>query len=327
VESERPAASSAGPPAIEVAGLTWRYGPLLALDDVSFSVRQGEIFAYLGPNGAGKTTTINTFCGLLPVGPGVVRIGGRDVAREPVAVKQHIGVVTDASNLYPELTCRRNLDYFGELYGLHRPERRERVEELIETFGLAEKADARFRSLSRGQKRRLTIAAALIHRPGVLLLDEPTTGLDVPSARSLRELIRGINRSGATVFLTTHNLVEAEELADRILILVKGRVVTRGTANEIRRRVASAQTISVTFSGPVAEAELRAGCPAVQAASQAEGHWRLEVADRHAALAQLLALAERRGVVIEELLAGAPSLEDAFVSILGEHGPVEERER
>lgn len=302
--------------AIEVSKLTKRYGDLTAVDNVTFSVAEGEIFAYLGPNGAGKTTTISILCGLLPRDAGTTAVCGVDIDQDPVAVKQRIGVVPENSNLYPELTCRRNLEYLGELYGLARPARRTRTDELLGTLGLADKSDTPFRSLSRGMKRRLTVAAALVHSPEIVLLDEPTAGLDVPSARALRETIKAINRDGTTVFLTTHNLSEAEVLSDRVLILVKGQVVAEGTAAEIRQRVEKARTVRVTFSGDVAGEALRAVCPAVRSASCASGTWQLEVTDTHAAVAQIISLAEKQHLKIAEVSTAGVSLEDAFMTIL-----------
>ncbi len=301
---------------VRVSGLCKSYGELKALNDVSFTVHQGEVFAYLGPNGAGKTTTINILCGLLPRDAGEVSIGGADVERDPVFVKERIGVVPEESNLYPELTCRRNLEYLGELYGLPHAARKAGVAELLETFGLTEKAAAPFRALSRGMKRRLTVAAALIHSPEIVFLDEPTAGLDVPSARALRALIREINRDGTTVFLTTHNLAEAEALSDRVLILVKGHVVAEGTAAEIRRRVEEARILSVVFSGEVFEQSLCDGCPAIRSAVQADGKWRLEVDDLHAAVCELAAFAQQRNVQILEVNGASTTLEDAFMSLL-----------
>jgi ABC-2 type transport system ATP-binding protein len=301
---------------VSVAGLGKKYGSLVALEGVSFQVPKGDIFAYLGPNGAGKTTTINILCGLLERDEGEVRILGRDVARDPVFVKSRTGVVTENSNLYPELRCRRNLEYIGELYGLRSAERRHRAGELLDSFGLAEKAGAPFGSLSRGMKRRLAIAAALVHRPQVLFLDEPTTGLDVPSARSLRELVRTVASQGMTVFLTTHNLFEAEELADDVAVLVAGRVVARRTVGEIKQRVGGARSLSVRFSQDVREESLRSACPVVTAAALQDGFWHLEVAELHEALDQLLSFCRCEGLRVEEVATKEPTLEDAFVSLL-----------
>lgn len=303
-------------PIVSVSNLTKHYGTVAALQDVTFAVRPGEILAYLGPNGAGKTTTINILCGLLRRDSGEVKICGAHIGRDPVAVKRQIGVVPDASNLYPELHCRRNLEYLGELYGLSRTDRRRRAEELLKTFGLSDKAATPFRALSRGMKRRLTVAAAFVHAPRVVFLDEPTSGLDVPSARALRALIHDLNRDGTTVFLTTHNLAEAESLCDRIIILVKGRVVAEGTAAEIRQRAAQVRSLSVCLSGEVTEAALCKACPAVQSAACIDGRWRLDVSDTHAAVAQITAFAERQGCRISEIATTTPNLEDAFMTIL-----------
>jgi|UniRef100_A0A7V6A469 ABC-2 type transport system ATP-binding protein len=308
-------------PAIAVSGLSKSFGSLQALSEVSFSVPRGEIFAYLGPNGAGKTTTIRILAGLLPRDDGEVSICGTDVARDPVVVKERIGVVPDESNLYPELTCRRNLEYLGELYGLARGVRAQKAAELLSFFGLKDRGTTPFGALSKGLKRRLTIAAALVHDPEVVFLDEPTSGLDVPSARALRELIRTINRQGATVFLTTHNLQEAEALSQRVLILIKGRVAALGTPAEIRQRVQGLNLLAVTFSAEIEAAPLLRACPAVLQASRRNGTWRLEILETHAALEQLVAFAGGAGVRISEVSAVTASLEDAFMSFLKEGGP------
>jgi ABC-2 type transport system ATP-binding protein len=243
------------------------------------------------------------------------------VAQDPVFVKQRIGVVPDGSNLYPELNCRRNLEYLGELYGLPRRERAARAAELLSFFDLTNRATTPFGALSRGLKRRLTIAAALVHDPELVFLDEPTSGLDVPSARALRELIRTINRRGATVFLTTHNLNEAEALSQRVLILIKGRVAALGTPGEIRQRVQRLNLLTLTFSQEIEPDRLRRACPAVLQISPQNGTWRLEVTEAHAALEQLLAFAGHEGVQLKEINTMVASLEDAFLSLLEERSP------
>jgi len=312
---------------IEVAGLSKSFGSLKALHNVSFVVRQGEIFGYLGPNGAGKTTTIKILCGLLPRDGGTVRIGGVDIAEDPVAVKQRLGVVPDDSNLYPELTCFRNLDYLGELYGLSRAARRARASELLGIFDLTDKTATPFGALSRGLKRRLTIAAALVHAPEILFLDEPTTGLDVPSAKALRALIQRINRQDkVTVFLTTHNLFEAEDLCQYVQIIHQGQALAAGTAQAIRQRVTGRKTLEVTFDGPVPDDWWQApgyrGRPPVPV----NGRWRLETAGQelHQVLTFLLARAAAAGVKIIDLEAGGANLEEAFLAILQEQRPGQE---
>ncbi|MFP3868916.1 MAG: ATP-binding cassette domain-containing protein [Desulfobacteraceae bacterium] len=308
-------------PAIVVSGLSKNFGSLKALSEVNFSVQQGEIFAYLGPNGAGKTTTIRILAGLLQRDAGEVSICGADVAQDPVLVKGCIGVVPDESNLYPELTCRRNLEYLGELYGLRRGARTIKAGDLLSRFDLADRATTPFGALSRGLKRRLTIAAALMHDPEVVFLDEPTVGLDVPSARALRELIRTINYRGTTVFLTTHNLSEAEVLSQRVLILIQGRVAAQGTPEEIRHRVQRLNLLTVSFSPEIEGEHLLRACPAVLKSCSQNGVWRLEVAEAQAALEQLVALARGAGVRISEIHTITPSLEDAFMSFFEEGSP------
>jgi ABC-2 type transport system ATP-binding protein len=196
--------------AIEVSRLTKVYRaskdspPLRAVDGVDFAVREGEVFAFLGPNGAGKTTTIRMLTGLTHPTSGQARLMGLDLARDVARIKKRVGVVPEASNLYDELSAFDNLVFAMQLYGVPRAERKVRAEELLGRFRLGEKRDVPFAKLSRGMKRALTIAAALAHRPRLLFLDEPTTGLDVMSARSLRRLIAGLREEGVTVFLTTH---------------------------------------------------------------------------------------------------------------------------
>jgi len=305
--------------AITVKGLCKSYRDVRALDDVSFAVRRGELLGYLGPNGAGKTTTINVLSGLLTRDSGDVAVCGTDVAWDPVTVKQRIGVVPEESNLYPELTCRGNLIYMGELYGLSKAARRSKADALLALFNLTDRASMPFRALSRGMKRRLTVAAALVHSPEVLFLDEPTAGLDVPSARHLRSHIRAINQAGTTVFLTTHNLAEAEELSTRILILIKGKIVAEGSPLAIGERVANVIRLSVKLSDDIDEAQLRRHCPAILSVSVKGKTLVLDVSDTHLAVAQLVSFAEQEGVRILQMASALPSLEDAFVSILEQH--------
>ena len=310
------AANDVSDSVICVGGLCKSYGKTIALNDVDFSVRRGEIFGYLGPNGAGKTTTISILCGLIRRDAGDVRICGGDIDIDPVIVKQQIGVVPEESNLYPELTCRRNLEYLGELYGLSRASKRTRAAELLEEFDLSYKAEAPFRTLSRGMKRRLTVAAAMVHRPSVVFLDEPTAGLDVPSARALRSLIRTMNCNGATIFLTTHNLAEAESICDRILILVRGRVAAEGDTDQIIRQATKAHRISLVLSADVAGNLLQQACPAVKAASLSDRRWTLDVTEVHDATMEIAAFTEKRGIQVLEITSSGASLEEIFMTIL-----------
>jgi ABC-2 type transport system ATP-binding protein len=211
--------------AIDVNELTKRFGDFTAVGQISFEVKQGEIFGFLGPNGAGKTTTIRMLTGLSKPTSGNASILGFDIRSEIINVKKRVGVVPDTSNLYDELSGMDNLIFMAQLYGVPRQQRKKQAEDLLKTFGLYERKDNFFRTYSRGMKRALTIAAALIHNPLVLFLDEPTVGLDVVAARTLRNLINGMRSRGTTIFLTTHYLEEADFLCDRIAIIVKGKIV------------------------------------------------------------------------------------------------------
>ena len=220
-------------------GLRKNYNNFTALDGVSFSIKMGEVFGLLGPNGAGKTTTIRILSGLLKPTSGNALIMGNDVIKKPVEVKKSIGVVPETSNLYPELTCFDNLVFAGRLYGMRSKRVKTKADELLELFGLKEKRNVLFSKLSSGMKRRLSMAASLIHDPPVLFLDEPTTGLDVMSARALREIIHSLKRRGITILLTTHDIEEADRLCDRIAIIVKGRIIIIDTPEALKKSVSA----------------------------------------------------------------------------------------
>ena len=221
---------------IQVSDLTKRYGEILAIDHISFEVKEGEVFGFLGPNGAGKTTTIRILTGLSKPTDGNMSIFELDINSQIVQIKKYIGVVPEISNLYDELSAMDNLIFMAQLYGLSAFERKQRAQDLLKTFRLYERKDSPFRTFSRGMKRALTIAAALIHNPKILFLDEPTVGLDVVAARSLRNLISNLRQQGVTIFLTTHYLEEADLLCDRVAILVKGRILTLDTPLSLKAK-------------------------------------------------------------------------------------------
>lgn len=213
------------PAIIEVSGLVKRFGDTTAVAGIDFQVEAGDIFGFLGPNGAGKTTTINMLIGLARPDAGMIRIAGSDCAANPKAAQHLTGIVSDESNLYTEMTGFENLCFCGALYGMRRTEREARARELVDIFALTEFAGRKFAACSKGMKRALTIAASVMHRPPMLFLDEPTTGIDVSAARQIRRFIADLRRAGTTVFLTTHYIEEAERLCDRIAFIVSGRIV------------------------------------------------------------------------------------------------------
>jgi len=305
-------------PAVEVSELTKRYGEVLAVDDISFRVSQGELFGFLGPNGAGKTTTINMLTGLARLDAGTVKIGGIDCTRNPKAAQHLIGIVPDESNLYPELSGFQNLCFCAALYGMRKNERQKRARELLSTFGLVDAADRKFAGYSKGMKRKLTFAAGIIHQPPILFLDEPTTGIDVASARQVRQIIAGLHRQGTTVFLTTHYIEEAERLCERIAFIVNGKIVRTDRTADLLQPVQGKNVLllSVSSGGVDLAREMASAFPQYQFQSGTTGQVRVESVEL-VNVAPLVRFLEERGVQVTEARRHLPSLEDVFVQVTG----------
>ncbi|MGM0788352.1 MAG: ABC transporter ATP-binding protein, partial [Thermodesulfobacteriota bacterium] len=231
---------------IYVENLAKRFENVEAVSGVAFSVGKGELFGFLGPNGAGKTTTINMLTGLARPDNGLIRIAGIDCTKKNRHAQHLIGVVPDESNLYPELSGFDNLCFCAALYGMVKQQRQTRARELLEDFGLKDAADRRFSGYSKGMKRKLTIAAGIIHKPEILFLDEPTTGIDVASARHLRQLIGKLHRGGTTIFLTTHYIEEAERLCDRIAFIVSGRIVEISSVSDLLQPLQAKHVVEIS---------------------------------------------------------------------------------
>ena len=219
---------------IQCITLRKQYGDLVAVHDLDLEIAPGEVFGFLGPNGAGKTTTIRMMTGLLEPSGGQVLLGGHDLATEPEAAKALLGYVPDQPFLYDKLTAKEFLGFIGGLYRVERDDIRERSLDLLEEFGLVERSEELVETFSHGMKQRLALAAALIHRPQILILDEPMVGMDPQGALALRHLLGGLAASGVTIFLSTHSLPVAEELCDRIGILDHGKLIAQGTLAELR---------------------------------------------------------------------------------------------
>lgn len=305
--------------AVEVSKLTKFYGELLAVDEISFEVRHGEVFGFLGPNGAGKTTTIRLLTGLSRPSGGTARVLDFDIDSELVNAKKHIGVVRQISNLYDELSAMDNLLFMGRMYGVPRDRRKARAEELLKTFGLYERRDSSFHTLSRGMKRALTLAAALIHSPKLLFLDEPTVGLDVVAARSLRALIGDLRHRGMSIFLTTHYLEEADLLCDRVAILVEGRIVKIDTPAKLKALSEGESVVEVCFKDGVAEVaeELYERLCGLEVVTISSDKIRIYGGDPAGVLERVLDFAQVKGVEIDSVNTVKPSLEDAFIKIAG----------
>ncbi len=248
-------------PLIETQNLLKRYGDKTAVDNISFDVRGGEVFGFLGPNGAGKTTTIKMIVGLLQPTSGTVKVAGYDVRSEPLRAKAACGYVPDTPNLYPKLSGRELLRFVGDLYELKRDKLDERIEELLKLFDLSEAEDDTIDGYSHGMQQKTALAAALIHDPKVLVLDEPTVGLDPKSARLIKDILRQLADRGAAVFLSTHILEIAERMCDRIGIINKGNLIAVGSMDELRamgKGERSLEDIFLSLTGGAEDAEIAA---------------------------------------------------------------------
>jgi len=313
---------------IAVRGLAKRFDDVQAVEGVDFDVGKGELFGFLGPNGAGKTTTINMLTGLARPDAGTIRIAGIDCSVRPKAAQHLMGVVPDESNLYPELTGMENLRFCGALYGLARRDREARAEALLARFGLAEAAGRKFAGYSKGMKRKLTIAAGLIHSPPILFLDEPTTGIDVASARKIRQLIAELNAGGTTIFLTTHYIEEAERLCARIAFIVAGRIVRIDAVEALMRHTEGRHVVQVEVSdGAAGLAEaVAAEFAGLQCRPVPPDGLRVESAEP-VRVGPLVRFLEDRGAEVFEARRLRPSLEDVFVEVTGIEAAAMKREK
>ena len=313
---------------IEVAKLTKKFDKITAVDEISFVLRQGELFGFLGPNGAGKTTTINILTGLARPDSGTIRVAGQECTKNPKASQHLIGVVPDESNLYPELSGFDNLCFSASLYGIRKKERQRRARELLKSFGLKEAADRKFAGYSKGMKRKLTIAAGIIHNPQLLFLDEPTTGIDVASARQIRQLIAKLHHAGTTIFLTTHYIEEAERLCARIAFIVQGRIIRTDTVSNLIQPIQGRHVLqlAVAHSATGLKDQLAAEFPELTFHDMDQELIRVE-ADEPVHVGPLVRFLEDQGVEVKEARRMRLSLEDVFVQITGIEADAMKREK
>jgi ABC-2 type transport system ATP-binding protein len=305
-------------PAVEVENLSKRYGEIQALGGVSFSIPEGEIFGYLGPNGAGKTTTIRILTGItLPTG-GTARVFGHDIIRETIESRRHMGIVHETSNVYDDLTAWQNLIFTAELYHVPKEGRDAWARELLETFDLLGRKDDLARGYSRGMKRRLTLAMGLMNHPRLLFLDEPTSGLDVQSNLIIRRVIRELADEGVTVFLTTHNIEEANLTCDRVAIIDHGRIAAIDSPERLKKTIQSVQSVEVAFDRPFPEIPdgLRR-IPTVNEVRREGDKFRVFTDDPPAVLPEIIAFAGREQARVLTLTTIGPSLEDVFIRLTG----------
>ena len=300
-----------------------RVSEIVALRGVSFTIEWGQVYCLLGPNGAGKTTTVKIISTLLVPDRGWARVGGYDCVREALEVRRLLGVMLSVERgFFWKLTGRENLRYFGMLYGVERSVLDEKIDEVLVLTGLKELGGdtKRFEDMSLGMRARLGIARALLKDPRVLVLDEPTLGLDPLSARAIRSLIRRQAVEGKGVLVTTHNMFEAERICDRVGIIVEGKIVAEGTVDELKSRVGSKTSISIRVAGDPVLVERLAG--RFNGIREAEGDlWRIRVTvargEEYVVLERLLGEARLLGLKIVEARVEEPSLEDVFIEVAG----------
>jgi ABC-2 type transport system ATP-binding protein len=302
---------------IHASDLTKVFGKSTAVDHISFDVRQGEIFGFLGPNGAGKTTTTRMLTGVIPPDAGTATILGYDIRSEPVLAKQGFGVVPETSNAYTDLTAWQNLMLMGELYGLQRVKAVQRSSDLLGMVGLLERKDQKVQAYSKGMKQRLILAMALIHEPELLFLDEPTSGLDVQSTQMILALLRDLNKQGTTIFLTTHNMEEANRLCHRVGIIRAGKIVAIDAPEKLKTAIDRVHKIEVSFDHEVSGDAL-AGLSGVTGASRTGDKWQITTDNRDTTIRSLVTFSQQNNATIVTLNTLAPSLDDAFLRLTQE---------
>jgi len=302
--------------AIQVIDISKRYADVLALDHINLNISEGEFFGLLGPNGAGKTTLIRILTGLTTPTSGRASVLGYDILRESTMAKKQFGLVPETSNIYSELTAWENLMFISKLYGVPKREREERALKLLEAFGLKERINDPVRQFSKGMKRRLTIAAALIHEPRVLFLDEPTSGLDVQSSRLIREALRRLNKEGLTIFLTTHFIDEADQLCNRLAILNKGKICVVDTSENLKKSIQENEVIEVEFGSPPSNSEeLKEHCSKIIKLNDRK--FRLYSSDSSSILPFVIDFANNKGLKIISISTLRPTLEEVFIKHTG----------
>ena len=302
--------------AIEVRGLTKRYGDVVAVDGLDLSVEAGELFGLLGPNGAGKSTLINVLCTLLAPTGGTATVAGHDVREAPGAVRERIGVVFQEPALDEELTGAENLAFHGRLYGMRDPDRAERIDEVLDLVDLADRRDERVGNYSGGMARRLELARGLLHGPAVLFLDEPTVGLDAGTRNAVREYVRDLNaRTGVTVVLTTHYMDEAASLCDRVAVVDRGSVVACDTPDALTARLGG-DHVEVGVDDPEAARERVAAFDWVETVALVDGGIEVVVDSGERRVASLLS-AVGEVASVSTVAVRKPTLEQVFLELTG----------
>jgi len=304
--------------AIAVKDLTKTYGEITAVNHIDFQVRKGEIFGFLGPNGAGKTTTIRILTGVIKPDNGNVTIMDYNILEQPLNVKQIISVVPEMANVYIDLTAWQNLMFVGELYGISKEKRKEKATYLLKEFELYERRNHLTRGFPKGMKQKLNLSMALLTDPQVLFLDEPTASLDVESARLIRDIIRQFNKDEKTIFLSTHNMEEANQLCDRIAIINHGEIAAIDNPENLKMKSSGLKSVEVSFNKPVSPSEF-SEIPSVTQVKKIGDNIRLYTDEPYSVVSNLVDYARSKGLLIVSINTLAPTLEDVFIKLIKEH--------
>lgn len=302
---------------VSVANLSKSYNGAKAVDNLSFTIPQGIIFGLLGPNGAGKTTSISMLSGLFPPDQGEILIGGKALGKDPTGVKGLMGVVPQEIALYGTLSARENLHFWGRLYGLAGTELKRRTEEVLELVGLRERAKEAIKTYSGGMKRRINIAAGLLHRPKLLLLDEPTVGVDPQSRRAILDMIIELNQAGMTVLYTSHYMEEVSELCHQVAIMDKGHIIAQGTLAELTNMVGNQDILKLTLDKHLEQTDFLTSLPGVSQAAITENFLTITTAQGNSALAGIITALTNRGSQVSSVILEQPNLEAVFLHLTG----------
>lgn len=305
---------------LEVNNLVKNYGDFQAVKGISFNIKEGEIFSLLGPNGAGKTTTISMLSTLYAPTSGDATIAGHSVTKNPMAVRNAIGVVPQDLALYEDLTARENLTFWGQMYGLSGTALKNRVEEVLGQIGLVDKAKDRVKTYSGGMKRRVNIGVGLLHKPKLLFMDEPTVGIDPQSRRAILDTVKDLNKQGMTVLYTTHYMEEAEELSDRVGIIDHGELIALGTQKELTKQVGETETLLLHISENEDPEALVASFKGIKGVLEANAvNHEISVITPSAAdvMAPVVTKANERGIKIHSIDIREPNLEAVFLHLTG----------
>jgi len=311
---------------VTIEHLSKRFGEFVAVDDLSLEVRRGEVFGFLGPNGAGKSTTIRMLCGLLRPTSGRARVSGYDVTREPEQVRQNIGYMSQRFSLYSDLTVIENLRLFAGLYSVPREVLKQRIDWALEMANLSGKEKMLTGPLPGGWKQRLALGCAVLHRPPILFLDEPTSGVDPIARRKFWDLIHAMAEEGVTVFVTTHYMEEAE-YCNRLCLIFRGKVVALGAPAELKRTAVSGQLLLLECNSIGRVLELLRGTAEVLDAAVFGNALHLVVADARLAMTRVRSVLDVHKIHVERLEVISPTLEDVFVSLTANRGAAQERQR